>query len=174
MVRSIRHYSIILLSSSLSIFILFLGGCASPATLPPQPTEIATRANPTANQSGARWIEVVLSDQTAYLWQGDQLTASLPIASGVGDSAATTTYPGEFTVESMYRGPEQTAPGVYVRDVVIFDWEHGNGFHSLPMDAKGVVLDPTIGRPASAGCIRVAESAVLYDFAYLGMKVVIR
>jgi lipoprotein-anchoring transpeptidase ErfK/SrfK len=131
-------------------------------------------ATPTAYQGGVKWIEVVLAEQTAYLWQGDQLWASLPISSGVGDSAATTTYPGEFKIESMYPGPEQTAPGIYVRDVVIFDWEHGNGFHSLPMDAKGVILDPTIGRPASAGCIRVADSTILYDFAELGMKVVIR
>jgi lipoprotein-anchoring transpeptidase ErfK/SrfK len=74
----------------------------------------------------------------------------------------------------MYPGPEQTVPGVFVRDVVIFDWEHGNGFHSLPMDAQGNVLDDTLGKPASAGCIRVGESGLLYDFAELGMKVVVR
>jgi hypothetical protein len=42
------------------------------------------------------------------------------------------------------------------------------------MDADGKVLDPTIGKPASAGCIRVAESAMLYEFAEIGMKVIIR
>ena len=48
----------------------------------------------------------MLAEQKAYLRQGDQLTASLSISSGIGDSAATTTYPGEFKVESMYPGPE--------------------------------------------------------------------
>jgi hypothetical protein len=74
----------------------------------------------------------------------------------------------------MYPGPELSAPGVYFRYVVIFDWKHGNGFHSLPMDDKGNFLDPTISRPASAGCIRVAESTTLYNFAALGMKEIIR
>lgn len=174
MVRSIRYCSVILLRSSLSIlFLLFFGGCASSATPSPQPTNTTAKTTPTAVINSEKWIEVVLDEQTAYLWQGDQLQASLPIASGIGNSATTTTYTGEYEVESMYPGPEQTAPGVYVRDIVIFDWEHGNGFHSLPMDAKGNILDSTIGRPASAGCIRVAESAILYDFTELGMKVLI-
>jgi lipoprotein-anchoring transpeptidase ErfK/SrfK len=74
----------------------------------------------------------------------------------------------------MYPGPEETVPGVFVRDTVIFDWEHGNGFHSLPMDADGAILDATIGQPASAGCIRVSDSATLYAFAEVGMTVVVR
>lgn len=154
--------------------VLCLVGCA----IHPQATAIPSATfpspSPEAEPAAVRWIEVVLEEQTVYLWEDHDLFATLPMSSGVGNSPATTTYTGEFVVETMYPGPEQTVPGVYVRDIVIFDWDHGNGFHSLPMDADGHILDPTIGKPASAGCIRVPESAILYDFAEIGMKVVIR
>ena len=154
----------------LIIIVLTVAGCTVQTTPIPTPSPVATTPTP----AGPNWIEVVLAEQTVYLWQGDQMLASLPISSGVGDSPSTTTYTGEFKIATMYPGPEQTAPGVFVRDILIFDWEHGNGFHSLPMDANGTILDPTIGKPASAGCVRVAESGVLYNFAELGMRVVIR
>src|SRR5512137_1354720 len=105
----------------LILLLLFFGGCASPATPSPQPTNSVVKVTPTAVKNSEKWIEVVLAEQMAYLWQGDQLQSSLPIASGVGNSATTTTYPGEYEVERMYPGPELTAPGVYVRDIVIFD-----------------------------------------------------
>ena len=152
------------------LHVLLLAGCTISAPAAPAPTQVA--ASPTPADS--RWIEVVLADQMAYLWEADQLIYSLPVASGVGDSPSTTTYTGVFTIATMYPGPEETVPGVFVRDVVIFDWEHGNGFHSLPMDASGAVLDPTVGKPASAGCIRVADSARLHEFAEPGMRVVVR
>jgi lipoprotein-anchoring transpeptidase ErfK/SrfK len=131
-------------------------------------------AEPAATPRAGRWIEVVLDEQMVYLREGDRVVAAIPASCGVGDRPETTTYPGEYAVATMYRGPEQTAPGVYVRDVVIFDWEHGNGIHSLPMDAAGHVLDPTVGAPASAGCVRVADSSAVYDFAALGMTVLVR
>jgi lipoprotein-anchoring transpeptidase ErfK/SrfK len=150
--------------------LLALPACTTPrAPLPSAPTEPST-----STAVAAKWIEVVLSDQVANLWEEDRLIASLPVSTGVGTSTSTTTFTGAFAVATMYPGPEETVPGVFVRDIVIFDWEHGNGFHSLPMDREGAVLDDTIGKPASAGCIRVRDSARLYDFAELGMKVVIR
>ena len=159
-------------SLALVVF-LFLVGCARMGTPSPTPTAIPTPVTPQSKKVESRWIEVVLEEQRVYLWENDRLQVSLPVSTGVGISPGTTTYTGEFKVETMYPGPEETVPGVFVRDIVIFDWEHGNGFHSLPMDAHGVVLDPTVGKPASAGCIRVADSATLYAFARLGMKVII-
>jgi hypothetical protein len=55
--------------------------------------------------------------------------------------------------------------------VIIFDMAHGNGFHSKPMDIDKKILDETLGKPATAGCVRVGESAAVFDFARLGMKV---
>jgi lipoprotein-anchoring transpeptidase ErfK/SrfK len=151
----------------LAVTLLALAGCV------PIP-QASSPPSPEANHPAGRWIEVVLEEQMVYLREGDAVVAALPASCGVGDRPETTTYPGEYAVAAKYRGPEQTAPGVFVRDIVIFDWEHGNGFHSLPMDADGRVLDPTVGAPASAGCVRVSESAAVYDFATLGMKVLVR
>ena len=152
---------------------LFVVACGSAATSPVAPaTDPGIAASPTGPQAKG-WIEVVLDEQRVYLWNADRLVASLPMSSGVGDSPGTTTYPGEYRIATMYPGPEETVPGVFVRDIVIFDWPHGNGFHSLPMDAEGVVLDRTIGRPATAGCIRLIDSGRLYSFARVGMRVLI-
>jgi lipoprotein-anchoring transpeptidase ErfK/SrfK len=178
-----QHGKSMFVISSSALLVITLTACSRASIPPPTaslplPTAIALATfpspSPEAEPAAVRWIEVVLQEQTVYLWEDHNLVATLPVSSGVGGSPETTTHTGEFIVETMYQGPEQTVPGVYVRDIVIFDWEHGNGFHSLPMDADGKVLDPTIGKPASAGCIRVAESAMLYDFAEIGMKVIIR
>jgi hypothetical protein len=39
------------------------------------------------------------------------------------------------------------------------------------MDGDGNILDDTLGKPATAGCVRVGESAAVFDFAHLAMKV---
>jgi lipoprotein-anchoring transpeptidase ErfK/SrfK len=135
-----------------------------PATLP------SVRPSPGA---GEQWIEVVLDRQTVILHDGDAIAGEFMAAAGVGTSPETTTYPGEFRVQTMMKGPVESASGVYVTDVVIFDWPHGNGFHSRPVDKDGNILDATLGKPATAGCIRLAESGELYRFARLGMRVVI-
>lgn len=167
----------------IALLVITLTACSGASIPPPTaslplPTAIASAtfpsSSPEAKPIAVGWIEVVLEEQTVYLWKDHDLFATLSMSSGVAESPETTTYTGEFVVETMYPRPEQTVPGVYVRDIVIFDWDHGNGFHSLPTDANGHILDLTIGKPASAGCIRVAESAILYDFAEIGMKVVIR
>jgi hypothetical protein len=112
----------------LFVGVLCLIGCA----VHPQPTVLPPTAvpspSPKAGPAALRWIEVVLEEQTIYLWEDNSLCTTLSMSSGVGDSPATTTYTGEFVVETMYPGPEQTVPGVYVRDIIIFDWDHGNGF----------------------------------------------
>lgn len=90
---------------------------------------------------------------------------------GVNQNPQTTTYPGIFEITSKYKGPIETAPGVYVTDVLEFDPEHGNGIHSMPLDAEGNILDERLGQPVSAGCVRVGEAAIIYDFAHLGMTV---
>jgi len=118
-----------------------------------------------------RWIEVSLSEQMVRLHDGDRVVGEYRAATGVGNTPETTTFPGLFMVRDMTRGPIQSAPDAYVSDVVEFDMEHGNAFHSLPMDASGHVLDKRLGQPVSAGCVRMALSEAVFDFAHIGMKV---
>jgi lipoprotein-anchoring transpeptidase ErfK/SrfK len=81
------------------------------------------------------------------------------------------TPPGVYRVQSKEKGPIESVAGVYVSDVIMFDIQNGNGIHSRPMDAKGKLLDATLGQPATAGCVRVGESASVFEFARLGMWV---
>jgi hypothetical protein len=163
-------------------WLVFLCSCAGgdgplPAGQSPLPS--TSQASPTApaarpsTNAGDQWIEAVLDRQTVILHDGDTIAGEFTAAAGVGTSPETTTYPGEYRVQSMMPGPVESVPGVYVTDVVIFDLYHGNGFHSRPIDKDGNILDATLGKPATAGCIRLAESGELYRFARLGMRVVI-
>ena len=118
-----------------------------------------------------RWIEVDLSAQVVRLHDGQRILGEYEASTGVNTSPGTTTYTGLFTVKEMTKGPIVSVPGVYVADVIIFDVPHGNGFHSRPMDEQGNILDETLGTPATAGCVRVGESAAVFEFARLDMQV---
>jgi lipoprotein-anchoring transpeptidase ErfK/SrfK len=142
------------------LFLLFsLFACVPTPTPPPE-----IRAD-------ERWIEVDVSAQMVRLHDGDQVLGEYLAATGVNTSPETTTYTGLFEVQQMMRGPVESIPGVYVTDVVIFDLFHGNGLHSMPMDKNKNILDEALGKPATAGCVRVGESAAVFKFAKIGMKV---
>lgn len=76
---------------------------------------------------------------------------------------------GLYKVQSKEKGPIENVPGVFVADIIMFDISNGNGIHSQPMNAEGKILDTTLGKPATAGCVRVGESARVFEFARLGM-----
>ncbi len=151
---------------TLAAVLLLSSACATAPTRTPPPPPTPATIGP-----AERWIEVDLAAQQVRLHDGPRLVAEYSAATGVGTTPETTTYPGLFEVCIMMRGPIESAPGVFVCDVVEFDLEHHNGFHSLPTDAAGKVLDPTLGQPVTAGCVRLAESATLFGFARVGMKV---
>ena len=122
--------------------------------------------------SAERWIEVSLSDQLVRLCEGSQITGEYLAATGAADRLETTTFPGLFMVHNKNKGPVYLSQfDVYVTDWVGFDQEHANGFHSLPKDKIGRILDDRLGQPVSHGCVRTAQSAAVYDFAAIGMKV---
>jgi lipoprotein-anchoring transpeptidase ErfK/SrfK len=119
-----------------------------------------------------RWIEVSLSDQLVRLCEGSQMAGEYLAATGTADRSETTTFPGLFMVHNKNKGPVYLSQfDVYISDWVGFDQEHANGFHSLPKDKIGRVLDDRLGQPVSHGCVRTAQSAAVYDFAAIGMKV---
>jgi len=124
------------------------------------------------NSFTERWIEVSLSDQLVRLCEGSQMAGEHLAATGAGDRPETTTFPGLFTVHNKNKGPVYLSQfDVYVTDWVGFDQERANGFHSLPKDKIGRVLDDRLGQPVSHGCVRTAQSAAVYDFAAIGMRV---
>ena len=103
--------------------------------------------------------------------KGDLVIAEYPASTGVTSEPRYMTQPGLQRVQSREKGPVESVPGVYVTDIVMFDVLNGNGFHSRPIDADGNVLDATLGKPTTAGCVRVGELASVFDFAQIGMWV---
>ncbi len=150
-----------------------LATAAAPGTLLPRhsPTPKDDRAPSGPGDTTERWIEVSLREQVVRLHDGGKVAGEYLASTGVGGRPEYTTYPGLFDVRRMYRGPVETAPGVFVMNVLEFDMEHGNAIHSLPMDGDGRLLDNRLGEPLTAGCVRVGESATVYEFAAPGMKV---
>lgn len=143
-------------------------------TAPLTPTAIlstATTAPPAQIASSAAWIELDIARQVVLLHQDGIVLAELPASSAATSDPKYASAPGAYRVQSRDKGPVVATPGVYVTDVVMFDIRLGNGFHSRPMDAQGNVLDATLGTPTTAGCVRVGESARLFDFAQVGMWV---
>lgn len=100
---------------------LLLVACSSPATptglimTPESMTGELTRNQRLAGQ----WIEVLLNEQKVLLHDGEELVGEYLVSTGLGTNPETTTYPGEYWVQSMWRGPDETAPGVFVKDKVI-------------------------------------------------------
>ncbi len=143
-----------------------------PASLPADSPVAATPVVPPPKVGPSqKWIEVDLALQVVRLREGDRMLAEYPAATGVVTSTETATVPGVYMVQQMIKGPIENVPGVFVSDILIYDFGRDVGVHSLPMDKDGTVLDATLGKPASGGCVRVGESAGVFEFAQVGTKV---
>jgi lipoprotein-anchoring transpeptidase ErfK/SrfK len=149
------------------ILSLALAACHAPTH---QPVTPHLHATPTPE----RWIEVDLARQRVRLHAGEDVTAEYLAATGRADTPSTLTYTGTFTVHTKIKAltylPEFD---VYVSDWVGFDPEHAIGFHSLPQNRHGQVVESQLGVPVSHGCVRVSNAAGVYDFAQIGMRVVV-
>ncbi len=163
--------------------VMLLVACApsprqsSPTTDLPTPESVSALSTPLEVQPpfqigpNAAWIEVDLARQIVVLHRGGRASAEYPVSTGVTSDPKYATPPGLYRVQSKDKGPIESVAGVFVSDVIMFDIQNGNGFHSRPMDARGNILDATLGKPATAGCVRVGESASVFEFAQIGMWV---
>lgn len=74
----------------------------------------------------------------------------------------------------LYKVQQWNYPGFYVHHVSVFD--NDRGFHSVPYNYDGTLCtNSSVGSPASHGCIRLPEDAVMYIWNYVpvGTTVVI-
>jgi hypothetical protein len=142
------------------------------ATSAPTPAPIPTTSIPTTG----RWIDVDVTRFMVRLMEG---TATIKVIQPVGvgiqvdTGAYESTQTGLFYVYDKRQDLQYDAPyKTYISDWVGFDQARANGFHSFLKDEKGAVVDPSTGR-ISNGCIRTGESALLYEFAQIGMPVLV-
>jgi lipoprotein-anchoring transpeptidase ErfK/SrfK len=127
----------------------------------PQPTQKAE--NPPV-AGGVRWIEVNLSEQRVYAWQGETLMNSFIVSTGTW---ATPTVIGTFQIWNKTRIQTMSGPGYSLPNVPFVMYFYGDyGFH-------GTYWHNNFGTPMSHGCINltIPDSEWLYNFAGVGTTV---
>lgn len=117
-----------------------------------------------AEGNGERWIDVDLTAQSVYAYEGDTVVNSFVVSTG---KAETPTVTGKYKIWIKVRVQDMSGPGYYLTDVpyVMFFYK-GYGFH-------GTYWHNNFGTPMSRGCVNltVDDAAWLYNWASQGTVV---
>lgn len=111
-----------------------------------------------------RWIDVNLSEQRLYAYEGNILANSFLVSTGL---PGTPTVTGEFRIYIKVPVQDMSGPGYYLTDVpwVMFFYDE-YGFH-------GTYWHNNFGSPMSRGCVnlRTEDAEWLYNWASVGTPV---
>ena len=114
--------------------------------------------------NGTRWIDVDLTNQRVYAYEGDTVVNSFVVSTGTW---LTPTVTGEFKVYIKYRSNKMSGPGYYLPDVPYIMYFHGSyGLH-------GTYWHNNFGTPMSHGCVNLTidDAGWLYNWASVGTVV---
>ena len=136
----------------------------------PVPTAAPTDANSPAQPqnppvgNGEHWIEVNLTEQRVYAWEGDVVVNSFLVSTGTW---AHPTVTGTFSIWNKTRIQDMSGPGYYLPDVPFVMYFYKDyGFH-------GTYWHHNFGTPMSHGCVNltIPDSEWLYNWASYGTTV---
>ena len=119
---------------------------------------------PSGVDENDRWIDVNLSEQRTYAFEGDQVVNSFVVSTGTWQYPTVT---GEYNVYVMYRYADMSGPGYYLPDVpYVMYFYKGYGLH-------GTYWHNNFGTPMSHGCVNLTidDAGWLFDWAYVGIVV---
>ncbi len=147
---------------------------STPTDTPVPPTSAPAEAQP-APPSGApsipsgvgpdeHWVDVDLSQQTAYAYQGSTLVKSFLVSTGTYLHPTVT---GQFHIYVKYRYADMAGPGYYLPNVpYVMYFYQGYGLH-------GTYWHHNFGHPISHGCVnlRTEDAAWLFDWTSVGTLV---
>ena len=114
--------------------------------------------------NGARWIDVDLTNQMVYAYEGDVVVNSFVVSTGTW---LTPTVTGEYKIYVKYRSGSMSGPGYYLPDVpYIMYFYKGYGLH-------GTYWHNNFGTPMSHGCVnlRTEEAGWIFNWASVGTVV---
>jgi lipoprotein-anchoring transpeptidase ErfK/SrfK len=114
--------------------------------------------------NGDRWIDVDLTNQMVYAYEGDVIVNSFLVSTGTW---MTPTVTGEYKIYVKYRSASMSGPGYYLPDVpYIMYFYKGYGLH-------GTYWHSNFGTPMSHGCVnlRTDEAGWLFNWASVGTLV---
>ena len=138
--------------------------------VPPTPTNVYVPPTPgqkpvyAASGNGARWIDVDLTNQMVYAYEGDVIVNSFLVSTGTW---ATPTVTGQYKVYVKYKSAKMSGPGYYLPNVpYIMYFYKGYGLH-------GTYWHNNFGTPMSHGCVnlRTEDAGWLFNWASVGTVV---
>ncbi|MGD8751743.1 MAG: L,D-transpeptidase family protein [Anaerolineales bacterium] len=142
------------------------------ATTPPTKTPIPTKPEnsnpgvspPSAIQPGERWIDVNLSTQRVFAYQGKKLKNSFVVSTGTWRYPTVT---GQYHIYVKYLYADMSGPGYYLLDVpYVMYFYKGYGIH-------GTYWHNNFGTPMSHGCINLTinDAGWMFNWASVGTLV---
>ncbi len=130
-----------------------------------------------AAASGPKRVEVDISDQRMYVWEGDALIYEFVISTGKGPYQ---TRRGTFPIKSKLPMAYSSAYNLYMPYWLgLYDvGRYENGIHGLPTSVSSgrQLWAGVLGQPVSFGCVvmDVDDAQWLYEWADLGTPVEIQ
>jgi lipoprotein-anchoring transpeptidase ErfK/SrfK len=123
------------------------------ATVYVPPTSTPVRAS-----GGERWVEINLTQQMLYAWEGDNLIASFIVSTGTWQTPTVT---GTYRVYARFKYKDMSGPGYYLPNVpnTMFFYQgyaiHGTYWHN------------NFGTPMSHGCVNmtIPDSEWLFNWS---------
>ena len=128
------------------------------------PTSSGPKPNVAGSGNGVRWIDVDLTNQRVYAYEGDTIVNSFIVSTG---TSRTPTVTGKFKVYIRLRSGSMRGPGYFLPDVPYIMYFHKSyGLH-------GTYWHNNFGTPMSHGCVNLSidDAAWLYNWSYLGTVV---
>lgn len=117
-----------------------------------------------ASGDGERWIDVDLTNQSVYAYEGDTVVNSFIVSTGTW---LTPTVTGQYKIYVKIRSGNMHGPGYFLPDVpYIMYFYKGYGLH-------GTYWHNNFGTPMSHGCVnlRTDEAGWLFNWASVGTVV---
>lgn len=128
------------------------------------PTAVVNIPVQVISNGGEHWIDVNLSEQRVYAYEGDTLVNSFVVSTGTWQTPTVT---GKFKIWIKVRSQAMTGPGYYLPDVpYVMYFYKDYGLH-------GTYWHNNFGTPMSHGCVNltIPDSEWLYNFASVGTVV---
>jgi len=128
------------------------------------PASSAPKPSIASSGSGVRWIDVDLTNQAVYAYEGDTVVNSFIVSTG---TAFHPTVTGQYKIYIKLRSGSMSGPGYFLPNVpYIMYFYKSYGLH-------GTYWHHNFGTPMSHGCVNLQtdDAAWLYNWASLGTLV---
>jgi lipoprotein-anchoring transpeptidase ErfK/SrfK len=136
----------------------------TPTSVYVPPTFSVPKPSFASSGNGTRWIDVDLTNQSVYAYEGDIIVNSFIVSTGTW---LTPTVTGQYKIYVKYRSAKMSGPGYYLPDVpYIMYFYKSYGLH-------GTYWHNNFGTPMSHGCVNLTidDAAWLYNWASVGTVV---